>query len=113
MIVPGILVCKCVYVYCHIEYYSDRSRRGSHLVKPLCYGVVYCVYYRHCRVLCLVFLLLCKEEHSSPVSAITEDMGLYEVSLCMFLLDFGIGNMLANFHMCGVMLLLEQFLPCS
>ena len=39
---------KCVYVYCvesfaHIECYSDCSRRGSHLVEPLCYGVVYCV----------------------------------------------------------------------
>ena len=36
---------------------------------------------------CLVCLLLCKEEGSSPVSAITErrDMGLYEVSLvCVF-----------------------------
>ena len=39
---------KCVYVYCvesfdHIECYSDCSRRGNHLVKPLCYSVVYCV----------------------------------------------------------------------
>ena len=33
---------------------------------------------------CLVCLLLCKEEGSSPVSAITErrDMGLYEVPCC-------------------------------
>ena len=31
--------------------------------------------------MCLVCLLLCKEEGSSPVSAITErmDMGLYEI----------------------------------
>ena len=45
---------------------------------------------------CLVCLLLCKEEGSSPVSAITSrrDRGLYEVSL----LGFGIGTMLANFH---------------
>ena len=54
MIVPAMLVCssflidKCVYVYCvesfaHIECYSDCSRMGSHLVEPLCYGVVYCV----------------------------------------------------------------------
>ena len=49
---------------------------------------------------CLVRLLLCKEEGSSPVSAITErrDMGLYEVPLSVSLLGFGIGNMLANFH---------------
>ena len=36
---------------------------------------------------CLACLLLCKEEGSSPVSAITErrDMGLYEVALvCVF-----------------------------
>ena len=38
---------RCVYVYCvesfaHIEFYSDCSRKGSHLVEPLCYGVVYC-----------------------------------------------------------------------
>ena len=49
---------------------------------------------------CLVCLLLCKEEGSSQVSAITErrDMGLYEVPLSVSLLDFGIVTMLANFH---------------
>ena len=49
---------------------------------------------------CLVCLLLCKAEGSSPVSAITErrDMGLYEVPLSVSLLGFGIGTMLANFH---------------
>ena len=49
---------------------------------------------------CLVCLLLYKEEGSSPVSAITErrDMGLYEVPLSVSLLGFGIGTMLANFH---------------
>ena len=49
---------------------------------------------------CLVCLLLCREEGSSPVSAITErrDMGLYEVPLSVYLLCFGIGTMLANFH---------------
>ena len=39
---------KCLYVYCvasfaHFECYSDCSRMGSHLVDPICYGVVYCV----------------------------------------------------------------------
>ena len=45
----------------------------------------------------------------APVSAITErsDMGLYEVPLSMSLLGFGIGTMLANFHMCGIMLVLR------
>ena len=50
---------------------------------------------------CLVCLLLCKEEGSfSSVFAITErrDMGLYEVPLSVSLLGFGIGTMLANFH---------------
>ena len=34
-------------------------------------------------------------------------MGLYEVPLSMSLLDFGMGNMLAKFHMCGIMLVLR------
>ena len=45
---------------------------------------------------CLVCLLLSREEGSSPVSA--RDMGLYEVPLSVSLLGFGIGTMLANFH---------------
>ena len=56
----------------------------------------------------LVCLLLCKEEGSSSVSAITErrDRGLYEVPLSVVsLLGFGIGAMLANFHVCGIMFL--------
>ena len=49
---------------------------------------------------CLVCLLLCREEGSSPLSAITvrRDVGLYEVPLSVSLLGFGIGTMLANFH---------------
>ena len=47
---------------------------------------------------CLVSMLLCKEEGSSPV---------YEVPLSMSLLDYGIGTMVASFHMCGIMLLLR------
>ena len=51
---------------------------------------------------CLVYLLLCKEEGASPVSAITErgDIVLYEVPLSMSLLGCGRGTMLTNFHMC-------------
>ena len=64
---------------------------------PSLYSVVICT-----RVawVCLVCLLLCKEEGSSSVSAITErgDMGLYEVPLSVSLLGFRIGTMLANFH---------------
>ena len=40
------------------------------------------------------------------MSANTEmsDMGLYEVPLSMSLLGFGMGTILVNFHMCGIML---------
>ena len=34
-------------------------------------------------------------------------MGLYEVSLSMSLLGFWMGTILANFHMCGIMLVLR------
>ena len=34
-------------------------------------------------------------------------MGLYEVPLSMSLLGFGMGTMLANFHICGIMLVLR------
>ena len=50
---------------------------------------------------CLVCLLLCKEEGSSPVSLQLLSggiIGLYEVPLSVSLLGFGIGTMLANFH---------------
>ena len=30
-------------------------------------------------------------------------MGLYQVSMSMSLLGFGMGTMLVNFHMCGIM----------
>ena len=47
--------------------------------------------------------------------AITErrDMGLYEVPLFMSLLGFGMGTMLANFHMFGIMLVLSAISTCS
>ena len=35
-------------------------------------------------------------------------MGLYEVPLSMSLLGFGMGNMLANFHMCGIIMVLKS-----
>ena len=58
--------------------------------------------------MCLIcFLLL-----FSSIITITErkDMGLYEVSLSMSLLGFGMGSMLANFHVCDIMLLLRAVL---
>ena len=55
---------------------------------PVLHG---CVWYVCCYVRKKVF---------SSVFAITErrDMGLYEVPLSVSLLGFGIGTMLANFH---------------
>ena len=46
-------------------------------------------------------------------SAITErmDMGLYEVPLSKSC--FGMGYMLANFHMCGIMLVLRKTCSCG
>ena len=63
--------------------------------------------------MCLICLLLCKGEGTSPVSAISErrDMGLYEVPLSMSLLGFDMGTMLANFHVCGPMLVLRALFP--
>ena len=34
-------------------------------------------------------------------------MGLYEMPLSMSLLGFGMGTLLTNFHMCGIMLVLR------
>ena len=68
-----------------------------------------CVFTRVAWV-CLVCVLLCKGRMLfSSVFAITErwDMGLYEVPLSMSLLGFGMGTMLANFHMCGIRLVLR------
>ena len=40
-------------------------------------------------------------------------MSLYEVTLSMCLLGFGMGTMLANFHICGIILGLRAFSTCS
>ena len=65
------------------------------------------VFYTRVAWVCLVCLQLCKEEGSSPVSLQLlrgGDMGMYEVPLSVSLLGFGMGTMLANFHMGGIML---------
>ena len=68
-----------------------------------------------CTRVAWVCLQLCKEEGSYPVSAITERtvIGLYEVSLSRSLLGFVMGTMLANFYMCGIMLVLSAVLCAS
>ena len=40
-------------------------------------------------------------------------MGMYEVPLSMYVLGFGMGTMFANFHMCGIMLVLRTVSTCS
>ena len=40
-------------------------------------------------------------------------MGLYELPFSMSLLGFGMGTMLANFHMGGIMLVLRAVSTCS
>ena len=50
----------------------------------------------------------------SSVLEITEgrDMGVYDVPLSRSLLGFGMGTMLANFHICGIILLLRAVPLC-
>ena len=59
-----------------------------------------CVWYVCCYV---------RKKALLPCIAITEmsDMGLYEEPLSMFLLGFRMGTMLANFHVCGIILVLR------
>ena len=71
------------------------------LFSVCCAVTVECWFCTRVAWVCLVCLLLCREKGSSPLSLpITErrDMGLYEVPLSVSLLGFGIGTMLANFH---------------
>ena len=59
------------------------------------------MFYTRVAWVCLVCLLLCKEEGSSPMSLQLLRggiLGLYEVPLSVSLLAFGVWTMLANFH---------------
>ena len=121
IIVPGMFVCSsflisvCMFIVSKALLISSATvivRAGGAIwLNPfamvlfsVCSAVTVecCVLYPFGWVclLCLLCLLLCKEEGSSQVSAITErrDMGLYDVLLFVSLLGFGIGTMLANFH---------------
>ena len=59
-----------------------------------------CVLYLCCMGVFGMFTVMYGRRLFSSVFAITErrDMGLYEVTLSVSLLGFGIGTMLANFH---------------
>ena len=117
MIVSGILVCRnflisvcvCVFIVSKALLISSATvivRAGgaiwlNHFATVLftvCSAVtvefLFCTRVAWVRLVCL---LLCKEEGSSPVSAITEkDMGLYEVPLSMSLLCFRMGTIFFN-----------------
>ena len=91
------------------HHYSDCSRRWSHLVDhfstvlfSVCSAVtVECsVLYPCCMGVFGMVAVMYRRRLFSSVFAITErrDKGLYEVPLSVSLLGFGIGTMLANFH---------------
>ena len=71
-----------------------------------------CVVYPCCVCVFGMFSVMFGRMRFSSVFAITErmDIGLYEVSSSMSLLGFGMGSMLANFHMCGITFLLRAIL---
>ena len=112
MIVPGILICSsflisvCMFIVSKALLISSATvivRAGgaiwlNHFATGLvtaCSAVtIECLFCTRGAWVCLVCLLLCKEEGSSPVSAITDrrDIGLYELPLAMSLLRFGMGD---------------------
>ena len=77
----------CVESYAHIEYYSDCLRRGSHLVEPFAtvlFSVCSAVTVECCVAwVCLVCLLLCREEGSFPVSLQLLRGGIWVCMRCL------------------------------
>ena len=99
----------CVESFAYIECYSDCSRRGAIWLNPFAtvlfsvcsaVNVECCVLYPCCMGVLGIFAVMLGRRLFSSVFVITEtrDMGLYEVPLSVSLLGFGIGTMLANFH---------------
>ena len=74
-----------------------------------------CVLYSCCVSVFGMFAVMYRRRLFSIVFLITEmrDIGVYEVPLSMSLLGFGMGAMLATFHMCGIMLVLRAVSTCS
>ena len=119
MIVPGMFVCSsflisvCMFIVSKALLISSATvivRAGGAIwLNPfatvlfsVCSAVTVecCVSYPCCMGV-LVCLLLCKEEGSSPVSLQLLRGGIWACMRCplsVSLLDFGIGTMLANFH---------------
>ena len=131
MIVPGILVCNsflisvCMFIVWKALLISSATvivRAGKVIwLNPLatvmfnvCSAVTVecCVLYPCCVA---VFAVMQGQRLFTSVFAITErrDMDLYENPLSMSLLSFGMGTMLANFYICGIMLVLRAVSTCS
>ena len=119
MIVPGMFVCSsflisvCMFIVSKALLISNTTvivRAGGAIwLNPfatvlfsVCSAVTVecCVLYPCCMGVFGMFAVMLGRTLFSRVFAITErgDMGLYEVSLPVSLLGFGIGTMLANFH---------------
>ena len=118
MIIPGILVCsifliiECMYIVSKSLLISSATVIVRHLVEPLCYGVM-CVVPSvtvECCVLypCCVGVFAVKEEGSSPVSLQLLRGGIWVCTRCPCLSL--LGTMLADFHMCGIMLVFSTYL---
>ena len=119
MIVPGMFVCSsflisvCMFIVSKALLISSATvivRAGGAIwLNPfatvlfsVCSAVTVecCVLYPCCMGVFGMFAVMYGRRFFSSVFAITErrDMGLYEVPLFVSLLGFGIGTMLASFH---------------
>ena len=119
MIVPGMFVCSsflisvCMFIVSKALLISSATvvvRAGGAIwMNPfvtvlfsVCSAVTVecCVLYPCCMGVFGMFSVMYGRRLFSSVFAIIKrrDMGLYEVSLSVSLLGFGIGTMLANFH---------------
>ena len=119
MIVPGMFVCSsflisvCMFIVSKALLISSATvivRTGGAIwLNPfatvlfsVCSAVTVdcCVLYPCCMGVFGMFAVMLGRRLFSSIFAITErrDMGLYEVPLSVSLLGFGIGTMLANFH---------------
>ena len=123
MIVPGMLVCSSFLISVSKALLISNDtvivRAGGAIwLNPfttvlfsVCSAVTveFCVLYPCCMGVFGMFAVMLGRRLFSSVFAITErrDMGLYEVPLSVSLLGFGIGTMLANFHVSGIMFLLR------
>ena len=128
MIVPPMFACSsflisvCMFIVSKALLISSDTvmvrAGGAILLNPLatflfsvCSAVTVecCVLYPCCVDVFSVFAVMQGRRLFICVFAITErrDMGLYGVPLSMSLLGFGMVIMLANFHMCGIMLVLR------